>query len=230
MLERYLKRSLEAKMAEVAQDRDTLTAFLRANRHIREAEDEALVDLFLATPPKVYQDLARAHEKFPNVCIILGPEREVEEAENNLIELASAEQADELGIPGLVDVPILGSLMNKELHLYIHAVHPDVAILTYELTKMFMLLSVHDIQAQTGASFASMAGTGLDPIPASEAGGDFIFRRLLRTTFLELFQVAQPGVPIGEYSSIAGLHTAGGSTSSVGNAKTLVYPVTSEDV
>lgn len=226
MIERVIHRLLETKIQEIADDLTKLRVFLRANNIVSDEEDK-LVEAFRQTPLSVYQDLARAHQKFPNICIVLGQESEYDPRGtflNDFGEFIDSETAAALEYAGAEGDPVYSSIYSREYHLHVHAQHPDMAIVGYELAKLLLSLA-RPLFNEMGVLNTQLAGRGLEPIPMSESGGDFIFRRVLVFRALEASSIIDLTSTFGTFTSIAGLHVAGGSTSDVGNARTLVTPV-----
>lgn len=222
MIERLIRRILKQQIDQVFRDREALVTFLRAQGHTAEADETALVDQLIKQPPEVYQDLARLNQKFPNIAVVLGPESEHDKQPlSDLAGIVSADDAAAIGAPGLEGQPIYAALATPNIHLYVHATHPDVAIVLLELLRSFVLLMHPALQA-AGATRLGVAAKGLEPLNLDTVGPDYIFRRVLQLALLVPVTAIPTIADDGTFNSIAGLHVAGGSTSSGGNATTLI--------
>lgn len=225
MLERFLQRVLNEGLQNMAQNTEDLRVFLRSQNRLGDAEEDKLVSVFTETPFEVYQDLARAWQRFPNVCIVLGPESEMDNRGVFLGDIGgvvSAEEAALLEAPSAAGAGYSTSIYQRAYHLYVHALHPDVCIVGYEIVKRLLALARPALN-EAGVMNTKISGQGIEPIPRQEAGADHIFRRIVKFDAIEPFEVVELE-PLASFSSIAGLHIDGGSTSDVGNVTTLVEP------
>ena len=223
MLERLIYTLLDDQIQRLAANPDKLRLLLRHQNRLSSAEEDALVEAFSKTPFKVFHDLAQAHQTFPNICIVLGQEEEDREALGDLGGVLTLADAQMLEEPAAADQDYLASLYSRRYDLYVHAMHPDMVIAGYDIAKMLLTFARREFSAE-GALNTKISGSGLTPIPLDDGRADFIFRRVLHFTALETFGVVDLDGLGGLFSSVGGLHVAGGSTSSPGSVTTLVTP------
>lgn len=212
MLERLLKRELEAQIALI-NDRD-LRGFFGNQQRFSDTEIATVERVFAAQRPNVVIGYPRKEVNLPVYSIQLMNEREYQPGTflGDNLGVIDAEGAADLYDATLLGGEILGAMFMRELAVMIYSTHPDTCLYMYELAKRCLMLARPRFNEE-GALRTIFFGEDLEPVQGKifdTQAGDWLFRRVLRLQTIELFEIGAG--PDGLISEISGIHVSGGST------------------
>jgi len=208
---------LEAGLDSYTADSAKFTALFE-KWHLLDSDEVAeIVTYYTANRPSVIHNFPVGKQSFPLFAIVLGDQSEstgLLEDQGGFIELDDA-LAD--GEPDLADSEMISTFEQSMFNILILSEHADVTLWLYHLAKDILLAGRRTF---TENNVFNMKLGGADLAPDTRYEPAFLFRRILRFSCeAELMSI---GPKVGRGSKVGGMHTSGGSDSSVGGVKTLV--------
>ncbi len=225
MLERLIKRVMDAQIAELIADPTGLETLLVGQNRLTRDETAAQIDQFLSAPPNVTLHYPRKEAQFPLYAIVMTNETEYQPGTflGDFGELLSAEQAEACFALTLENSEALATMFMRTYTIDAYALHPDLTITLYEVAKL-ALMRARSMLNEQGVLRSQFSGSTLQPLKQDEWGPDYVFDRQLTLRVIEMFNVVGAGFP--PFRLIDGGHIAGGSTTPPPGVKTLVTPYT----
>jgi hypothetical protein len=222
MIQRFLFLALTDGIAQIQADPTLLEQLFEDLYELDPDEVEGIKTVFAAKPPKVIHGYSPRDVDPPMYSIVLKGEQETETFLNN-----DAPQVTDVESPDF-GADVKTSIWQHNYLVFTYSEHPDVTGYYYEIAKSILLAST-DFFADRDLFDISLSGQDLAPDPNYLP--EHLFARALSFQCERQFTRVDRDSKAGKAFQVGGIHIdKAGSPSDVGGVKTLMTPISPEDL
>lgn len=222
MIQRFLFLALQDGIAQISADLTLLDDLFAELYELDPTEVASIKTHFAAKPPKVIHGYAPRNVEPPVFSIVLMNEGESATFLNNdALQICDPDDPD-------FGADVKASIWQHSYHILTYTEHPDVTSYYYEIAKSILLAST-DFFVERDLFDIQMSGQDLMPDPRYIP--EHLFARRMVFNCDRQFRRVDRASKAGKAFKVAGIHIdESGSPSDVGGVKTLVEPISPEDL